>query len=97
MTIRQQLIDVAIFVTSACNAYLLWILLHFVASHIYVRYCVGSNWYDIFLSVIYVSSPYCQGISWIIYTGSKQIVSMWMVFGTYASTKLLQNMFKKDC
>ena len=95
MQISKYLIDTAVFVMSASSVYILWILLHFVASHIYIDHCVGNYWKDIFVSVFYVSSPYCQGVSWVIYNGSRQIAYIWVIFGTYLSTQLLHNLFSK--
>jgi hypothetical protein len=91
-----RILDTAIFVFSACSTYLFWVLLHFIAAQIYLRHCVGSSWVDLLYSVIFVSSPYCQGLSWIIYHGSQQISAMWFVFGTYISNKLLTQYIHKE-
>ena len=99
MSYRQYLLDCAIFITSASYTYLAWIFLHFIAAHTYVKYCVGYKWYDIILSILYIPSPYCQGLSWVIYNGSKTIATMWFVLGTYLSSILLKYLFvpnKKD-
>lgn len=88
----DSLLTTAIFVTSACSAYIIWTFLHFAAAQIYIRHCVGSTWMDLLYSMIFVSSPYCQGLSWIIYHGSRQISAMWFIFGTYMSNKLLNEL-----
>ena len=95
MQIPTYFMDTAIVVMSASSIYILWILLHFIASHVYIDHCVGSSWKDIFISVFYVSSPYCQGVSWLIYNGSRQIACIWVIFGTYFSTQLLQHLLSK--
>jgi hypothetical protein len=96
MQYKQYLIDLTIFVTSASGMYVLWTLVHFIAAHIYIKHCVGSTALDMAISVFYVSSPYCQGVSWLIYTGSRQIAYIWMVLGTYLSTKLLHGFLTKS-
>jgi hypothetical protein len=96
MQYKKYLIDLIVFVTSASGIYVLWILVNFIAAHVYIRHCVGSTALDIAVSVFYVSSPYCQGVSWLIYTGSRQIAYIWMVLGTYLSTKLLQGILTKN-
>jgi len=92
---KEYFIEIAIFICSASSMYVLWVFLHFIASHIYIEHCVGKTFIDIIFSVIYTSSPYCQGLSWMIYTGSRQIATMWMVLGTYVSSKLMKGLFQK--
>ena len=34
--------------------------------------------------------PYCQAVSWVIYTGSRQIVAMWITLGTFIITYFMK-------
>jgi hypothetical protein len=90
---KKTIIDSTIFITSACWTYMVCVLLHFIAVHAYIKYCVGDKWYHLFHSMFYVSSPYCQGISWAIYYGSRKIQTMWFILGTFLSNRLFSYIF----
>jgi hypothetical protein len=91
--LSYSLFDVALFVTTASSTYLLWIGLHFLATQTYVKYCVGSTWIDVVFSIFYVSTPFCQGVSWVIYHGSRNMYLMWFVLGTFLSRLIVQYMY----
>ena len=82
-----------LFLLSVSSTYVGWILLHFIASHSYLQYCVGYGYFDILLSIFYIPTPFCQGLNWLIYNGSKNIMTMWFLFGTYLSNLLLKHLF----
>ena len=91
-TVRDKLFYLALFITNSSASYIIWVLLHFISTQLYVTHCVGSRWIDILYSVVFVPSPYCQGLSWVIYTGSRQLNAMWFILGTYLSNLLLCKM-----
>ena len=68
--------------------YLLWITLHYSASHLYVKICTHPSVYGFLLSPIIVDTPYCSAIRWTIYHGAAQIKLMWAFFGGYAANGL---------
>ena len=45
--------------------YLMWITLHYVTSHLYVRLCVPLTWLGFMLSPFTAVSPHCQGFVWV--------------------------------
>ena len=90
---REPFMNAAIFVASASWTYILWVALHFCAAQTYVKYCVGSTWTDMFLSIFYVSTPFCQGVSWVLYHGAHHIYWMWFVLGTYVSQQMMNMLF----
>lgn len=63
--------------------YLLWITLHYAASHLYVTMCTHSSVYGFILSPLIIDTPCCSSIRWIIYNGAYQIRLMWAFFGGY--------------
>jgi hypothetical protein len=69
--------------------YLMWIIFHYSASHIYIIYCVPKTWVGFFVSPLLTSTPHCQGLRWIIYNGGNQINNMWISIGTWICIKLL--------
>ena len=71
--------------------YLLWIILHYLGSNLYVKLCTHNSLYGFLLSPFLNNSIHCVGLRWIINQGSISINSMWVVLGTYISSKLIKN------
>ena len=93
LPIKEPCINAAIFVTSASWTYVLWVVLHFFAAQMYVKYCVGTTWTNMLLSIFYVSTPFCQGVSWVLYHGAHHIYWMWFVLGTFLSQQIISVLF----
>jgi hypothetical protein len=71
------------------GVYIVWIVIHYTASHIYVKVCVPLSWYGIIMSPILTPTPHCQGLRWIIYNGGAQINNMWITVGSWLGVKLI--------
>lgn len=69
--------------------YLTWIVIHCIATNIYVRFCAGNTLPTFIASLFYTSSSYCQGLSWTIYTLSQKFTTIWVTIGSYLSAKFL--------
>jgi hypothetical protein len=69
--------------------YLLWILLHYFASHLYIEYCVPKTWTGLVISPFLTATPHCQGLRWMIYNGGNQINQMWIMIGSWICVKLI--------
>jgi hypothetical protein len=78
--------------SNVASCYLSWVILNFTAAQLYIKYCVGTTFIDMIYSIFYVPSPHCQGLSWVIFHGSRNITAMWFIIGTYMSSIFLQNM-----
>jgi hypothetical protein len=74
---------------NVCSLYLLWIVLHYICSYLYLQYCVIPKWYGIFLSPFLVSTPHCQAMRWVIYNGGNNMQEMWITLGIWISCKIL--------
>ena len=74
---------------SIYGIYLLWIMLHFGATHLYVEYCVPKSWFGLLTSPFLTSTPQCQGLRWLIYNGGNQINNMWISIGSWIYIKLI--------
>ena len=68
--------------------YFIWILLHYIASHLYVKWCVPNTMYGFLMSPFLVATPYCTGLRWLIYTGANTIHNMWILFGSWISSRM---------
>jgi hypothetical protein len=68
--------------------YFVWIFLHYIASHFYVKLCAPSTFYGFLISPFLVATPYCIGLRWLICTGSTVINNMWILFGTWLGSIL---------
>jgi len=69
--------------------YIGWVTLHFISSHMYVKYCVGDTVLDFFLSPIRSASPICQAFSWTSHTLSKQFITILISCGSYMCSKMV--------
>jgi len=67
----------------AFGLYLIWIVIHYVASHLYVRWCVPATLLGFLASPFLIPAPHCQALRWTIYNGGISISSMWVVFGMW--------------
>ena len=93
-SLLKWLYDITIFIFaklySILGYYIMWILLHYVATHLYPMYCVPLTVMGFILSPFMASAPHCIAIRWLITEGSNVIVTMWVVLGTYAVQRMLR-------
>lgn len=66
-----------------CGVYVLWICLHYVSAHLYVKMCVPNTIMGFIMSPFMMSTPHCQGLRWIVYNASNVVNNMWMVIGAW--------------
>jgi len=89
MRLLMIIYDNIIFITQLFGIYLVWIFLHFVAAHLYVRLCNELSIIGFILSPFLASSLHCQALRWIIGNGAININAMWMTFGTWIISKMI--------
>ena len=75
-------------ITKVVGIYMLWILLHYFGSHIYIRLCVPNSIYGFMISPFLTSTPHCQALRWGVYNGANIINYMWMEFGAWISSNI---------
>ena len=76
-------------VFSVSRIYLLWIFLHYIASHSYVKFCTPNTISGFIISPFLTSSPHCNGLRWVINSGSNVINNMWLLLGTWLGSCLI--------
>ena len=76
-----------IFMTSG-GIYALWVLAHYVATHLYVRYCTPLSLFGILASPFLIASPHCQGLRWVIYEAGTNVGTMWTLIAGYIMNKI---------
>ena len=74
---------------SLYGIYLVWIILHFFASHLYIKFCGPASFLGLVVSPFLTTTPHCQALRWIIYNGANTINNMWIIIGTWFSSNLL--------
>lgn len=77
------------FIVKISGIYLLWIILHYFASHLYVKLCVPSTLFGFIMSPFMTATPHCQGLRWIVYNAANMINNMWIVFGAWICSTIL--------
>jgi hypothetical protein len=63
--------------------YLCWIIIHFVASQLYIKWCTPYTFYGFIISPFLTLTPHCQGLRWVLYNGAGVINNMWFIFGSW--------------
>ena len=76
-------------IVNVSGIYLLWIFLHFLASHLYVKLCVPNTIVGFLVSPFMTATPHCQGLRWIVYNASNVINNMWITLGAWLCSLLL--------
>lgn len=78
------------FIFSVSGVYLLWIFLHYFASHLYVKLCVPNTVVGFLMSPFMTSTPHCQGLRWVVYNAANMINNMWIVCGSFICSTILK-------
>ena len=66
-----------------CGVYLLWVFIHFISAHLYIRFCTPNTILGFMMSPFMAAAPHCQALRWSIYNGGNNIVSMWVTIGIW--------------
>jgi hypothetical protein len=77
------------FTIQISGIYIIWIVLHFAAAHLYTTLCVPNNMIGLFMSPFLTATPHCQGLRWIIYNAANVINNMWLVLGAWICSTIL--------
>jgi len=77
------------FVIRISGIYLLWIFLHYLASHLYIKLCVPYTVVGFLMSPFMTATPHCQGLRWIVYNAASVINNMWIVLGAWICSTIL--------
>ena len=75
---------------SACGYYVMWILLHYAAIHLYPEFCAPYTILGFILSPFMISAPHCLAMRWIISEGSMIILAMWLAIGGVIINKIVR-------
>lgn len=89
MTTLEMIKSMLRSVKEICGIYILWILLHYIASHLYIYFCAQLTIWGFIMSPFLAPTPHCQAFRWAIYTGASAINSMWAVLGVWLCSKLV--------
>jgi hypothetical protein len=88
-TIKEKGIFYGNLFVELCGIYLVWIVLHYLSSHLYVAWCAPLTIVGFLLSPFVVPAPHCQAFRWVIVNGSNYITTMWFTFGTWIAKKIV--------
>ena len=78
--------------------YIIWIMLHFICSHLYIKFCVGNTILSILISPFISTMPHCVAMRWVIYKGAKVIEIMWILAGKWVIEQFIMNqLFPQGC
>jgi hypothetical protein len=77
------------FIINISGIYILWIGLHYFASHLYTKLCTPNTIIGFLTAPFLTTTPHCQGLRWVVYNSANFINNMWVVFGTWLCSKTL--------
>jgi hypothetical protein len=89
--IGNKIVTCIYWVFAASKIYVLWILLHYFASHLYVYYCVPKTLIGFLVSPFLIASPQCHSLRWVVYNGANIISNMWVILGTWLCSIMITN------
>ena len=75
-------------VYDASKIYLLWVLLHFTASQIYVPTCSPFSFWGFIITPILAATPQCKALRWVITTGGSTMETMWVILGVWLCSQI---------
>jgi len=68
--------------------YLSWITAHYIAAHLYIKYCTPASVVGFLLSPLIASTPHCEGFRWMISTGGSNVTAMWTIMGAWFTREI---------
>lgn len=71
------------------GVYVMWIVLHYGASQLYVELCVPKTMVGFLLSPFMSAAPHCQGLRWLTQSAATMIQQMWIHLGAWFCSHLL--------
>ena len=77
------------FVKEVFIIYFFWIILHWVSSNLYVRFCTINTVWGLLMSPFRSTLPYCTALRWMIFNGGKMIEVMWILLGKWIIEQLI--------
>jgi hypothetical protein len=82
---------IAILEKAACTSsvYMLWITIHYISAHLYAYLCTPLTISGYLLTPFFVNAPHCQGLRWGLNHGAEAINVLWLILGTWFTTKLV--------
>jgi hypothetical protein len=88
-SVKTYTINAFWFAFDACSIYLMWVGLHYLASHLYVYFCAPNTFFGFLYSPFIIAAPHCRAFRWVIFNGAVSVDNMWLVLGTWICSKLL--------
>jgi hypothetical protein len=71
--------------------YFFWILMHYIASHLYTMYCTEYSVIGFLISPLLISSIHCYSLRWIIIQSSDIINNMWILLSAWLASLFFPN------
>jgi hypothetical protein len=69
--------------------YLFWILLHWISSNLYIKFCTTNTLWGLLMSPFRATLPHCTALRWVIFNGGKMIEVMWILLGKWFIEQLI--------
>jgi hypothetical protein len=71
------------FIITTTGVFFFWIIMHYIASHAYIYFCVPESLTGFLISPFLVPTPHCSLLRWAIQQGGENINLMWIVLSAW--------------
>jgi hypothetical protein len=71
------------FIITTTGVFFFWIIMHYIASHAYIYFCVPESLTGFLLSPFLVPTPHCSLLRWAIQQGGENINLMWILLSAW--------------
>ena len=86
----MQILDMVKKIPNEAIVYMISFLIHYIAPHLYVHFCVPYTVSGFFLSQFMVITPQCQCIRWSLSVSSYLLNNMWILIATMILMKVAE-------
>lgn len=84
------------YISTPIGMYLVWIILHYLAAHLYKMHCAPNGIWGFLLSPLMASTPYCTGLVWVLQNSVIKFMAIWTIVGSWISLHLNKNELIQD-
>ena len=92
---KQYISSASTWVVDVAGIFLMWIIIHYIASNLYASFCAELTLFGLIKSAFVAQAPHCIAMRWVVYNGGNVINNMWLSIGLWLTGKLFRDMIAK--
>jgi hypothetical protein len=92
---KQYITSASKWFVDVAGIFLMWIIIHYIASNLYASFCAELTLFGLIKSVFVAQAPHCVAMRWIVYNGGNVINNMWLSIGMWFTGKIFRDILTK--